>query len=99
MIATRKLTTMEEFQAVKRGDILAVEWHRDSYKGTKRTRFATYEVRENHFQDGKYDNNEIILQTKNNVYFNFELFCHPEKGCSNAKSVVLIHQEPDKETV
>jgi hypothetical protein len=93
LITTKMLETVEDFQAVKKGDILAVEYHRDSYKGNKRTRFATYEVAENHYNDGKYNNNEIILQIKNNVYFNFGLFCGIEEGCSNAKSVTLIKQD------
>ena len=93
MITTKMLETIEDFQAVKKGDTLAVEWHRDSYKGNKRTRFATYEVAENHYNDGKYNKNEIILQIKNNVYFNFALFCGTEDGYSNAKSVMLIKQE------
>jgi len=90
MITTKMLTCISDFQAVKKGDILAVEWHRDSYKGNKRTRFATYEVVENHYNDGEYNSNEIILQKKNNVYFNFALFCGTEEGCSNAKNVMLI---------
>lgn len=93
MITTKMLETVEDFQAVKKGDILAVEWHRDSHKGDKRTRFAAYEVVENHYNDGKHNNNEIILQIKNNVYFNFALFCGIVDGRSNAKSVMLIKQE------
>jgi len=90
MVITKKLKTTSDFEQIKKGDILAVEWHRDSYIGNKRTRFAVYTVYENHNNDGKYDKEEIILQLKNNVYFNYKLFLDPTMGSSNAKSVVLI---------
>lgn len=88
MINTKQLTKLEDFQSLKKGDLVAVEWHRDNYVGDKRTRFAPYFVVEN-----KERTTEIILQKKNNVYFNYSMFLFPEKeGQSNCKSIVLIEQ-------
>ena len=85
MINFKYLLTLEDFKALKVGDNLAVEWHCDSYIGDQRTRFACYRVVEIHDW-----NAEIILQKKNNVYFNYELFLGIRAGCSNVKSVAII---------
>lgn len=90
MIATKLLTKVEEFKNIKSGDILVVEWKLDSYKEDKRTRFASYEVYKNLTENG-YP--EIVLQKKNNVYFNYNLFCRVEEGCSNAERVMLVFKE------
>lgn len=90
-IITENLNKKSQFEAIKKGDILVVEWHRDSYKNNARTRFASYHVYDNH-TNNKYQKPEIILQKKNNVYFNYKLFLDPSKGHSNAKSVTLIKQ-------
>ncbi len=84
-IKTKQLCTLEDFKSVKEGDWLAVEWKLDSYIGNKRTRFAVYQVIE-----VKERLAEIILQRKNNVYFNYLLFLDLMEGCSNAKRVTLI---------
>jgi hypothetical protein len=91
MITTKMLNCIKDFESVKKGDILAVEWNRDSFKGNKKTRFACYEVFENHHNDGVYNRSEIILQKQNNVYFNFEMFCS-DNG-SNAKTVMQVKSE------
>lgn len=92
MITTKKLTSIDDFKGINKGDTLAVQWKLDTRKGKKRTRFAAYEV---------YDNltvsrglPEIVLQKSYNVYFNYEMFLNGE---SNAKDVVLIYvQSEDK---
>lgn len=85
MITTKELKTLADFEAVKRGDFLAVEWHRDSYIGNDRTRFAVYQVAEVHKWTG-----EIILQKEHNVYFNYRLILGIKDGQSNAKSVTFV---------
>ena len=86
MIRTRFITTEKDFKDLKKGDIVAVEWKRDSYVGNKKTRFATYTIYENRDSE-----KEIILQFKNNVYFNYSMFLEPQKhGISNCKSVMLL---------
>tara|TARA_R110000782_G_scaffold15939_2_gene46090 strand:- start:1283 stop:1552 length:270 start_codon:yes stop_codon:yes gene_type:complete len=89
MIHTTRLEYLEQFQELKKGDMVACEWKLDSYKDNKRTRFATYTIVEN-----KERTTEIILQTKNNIYFNYSMFLFPEKdGGSNLKSITLIECE------
>ena len=85
MIQVKDIETLEDFQRLKKGDLVAVEWKRDMYFGNKEKRFGTYEVFEN-----KERTTEIILQTKNNVYFNYSMFLNPEIGTSNLKSIVLL---------
>ncbi len=86
MIRTRFITDLKDFQELKKGDLVAVEWKRDNYIIDKRTRFAVYKIVEN-----KERTTEIILQTKNNVYFNYSMFLEPEKdGISNCKSIMLL---------
>mgnify|MGYP003402917716 FL=1 len=85
MIQVKDIETLEDFQRLKKGDLVAVEWKRDMYFGNKEKRFGTYEVVEN-----KERTTEIILQTKNNVYFNYSMFLNPEIGISNLKSIVLL---------
>lgn len=84
---TKKLKIYRDFAEVEKGDFLAVKWKRDSYINNKRTRFAVYQVYEN-----KKRTEEIILQRKNNVYFNYKLFCNPALGISNAEEVLLIKE-------
>lgn len=84
-MTTKILKTLEDFQALKKGDVLVCKFHRDTYKLAKRTRFASYEV-----QDNKLHQKEIILQKQNNVYFNYECFL---MGDSNLISAMLVQAE------
>ncbi|SEC45345.1 hypothetical protein SAMN04489761_3035 [Tenacibaculum sp. MAR_2009_124] len=89
MIQGETINTLEQFESLKEGDLVVCEFHRDTYKGNNRTRFAAYEIHEN-----KASCNEIILQKKNNVYFNYFMFLAPEKhGSSNLKSLTRITQK------
>jgi hypothetical protein len=94
MIMIKELRTLEDFLNVKKGDFLAVEWKLDSYIGNKRTRFAVYEVYDVHHDH----NGEIILQKKNNVYFNYKLILGITEGCSQAKTVCIITSDPDSKS-
>lgn len=85
MIQVKDIETLEDFQRLKKGDLVAVEWKRDMYFGNKEKRFGTYDVVEN-----KERTTEIILQVKSNVYFNYSMFLNPEIGISNLKSIVLL---------
>lgn len=89
MIQIKKLEAFEDFKAIKEGDILACEWHRDVYEGPKgiRKRFGVYTVYLN-----KHFHSEIILHKKDNTYFNYAMFVDPNE-CSNLKSCVLISQQ------
>lgn len=88
MIITKELKTVSDFKSLKKGDLVACEWHRDQYEGKGGIRFNTYIVFEN-----KEHTSEIILNRKFNIYFNYDMFLFPEKdGSSNLKSIVLIQQ-------
>lgn len=76
------IENVSDFENLKKGDIVVCEFHRDNYKGNKRTRFNTYEIVEN-----KKRTHEIILQHKNNVYFNYMMYLN---GASNLKDIALI---------
>ena len=79
---TKELTTLEDFLSIKKWDFLACEFHRNIpfYDN----RFRVFEVYEN-----KSRTDEIILEKKNNIYFNFKMFLNWE---SNLKSAILITQ-------
>ena len=87
MIKTKELGTLQDFENLKKGDLVAVEWRRDVQKTkTKRTRFATYEIAANLARQA-----EIILQKPMNVYFNYLMFLQPEiHGVSNVRAITLI---------
>jgi hypothetical protein len=87
MIITKELTTLEDFQNLKKGDQVACEFHRDVHDFPKKSfRFKVFEIVEN-----KARTTEIILQTKNNLYFNYGMFIDPSDGASNLKSAVLLN--------
>lgn len=89
MIVAKELKTLPDFESLKKGDVVAVEWRRDvrtNKRNTKRTRFATYEI-----ADNLSDQTEIILEKKMNVYFNYSMFLDPEtQGVSNVRSITLL---------
>ncbi len=83
MITTTELTNLSQFQELKKGDLIAVQWHRDVSKNKRlRTRFEAYKIVEN-----KEGYEEIILQKSMNVYFNYSMFLD---GQSNVKAITLI---------
>ena len=85
MIRTRFITDLKDFQELKKGDLVAIEWKRDNYIKDKRTRFAVYTIVKNQERT-----TEIILQTKNNVYFNYSMFLDSKIGTSNLKTIMLL---------
>lgn len=85
MIQSKELKTREDFINLKKGDVLACEFHRDVHDYPKKYRFKVFTVVEN-----KESHSEIILQTKNNIYFNWKLFLKEVEGESNLKSAVLL---------
>lgn len=77
------IENLSDFENLKKGDMVVCEFFRDTYKGNKKTRFATYDIVEN-----KKDTTEIILQRKNNVYFNYMMYLNGHKG--NLKDIAII---------
>ena len=89
MIHTKELKTIEDFELLKKGDSLACEFHRDVHDYPRKSfRFKVFEIVE-----VKTRTKEIILQTKNNLYFNYGMFVDPSDGSSNLKSATLIINE------
>jgi len=84
MIQTKNIETLDDFKRLKINDCVICEFKRDSYVGNKKTRFGTYQI-----YAVKHDQNEIILQLKNNVYFNYKMFLSPTE-VSNLKSIMLV---------
>lgn len=89
MIVTKQLKDLVDFESLKKGDVVAVEWRRDvptNKRGTKKTRFSSYEI-----VDNLTSQTEIILQKSMNIYFNYMMFLDPEnQGWSNVRSITLI---------
>lgn len=89
MIKTKELKTIEDFESLKKGDVLACEFHRDVHENLGKTfRFKVFEIAEN-----KARTKEIILQKNNNIYFNYEMYLNPSIGFSNLKSAMLLISE------
>lgn len=66
-IEVKELKTTEDFVNLKKGDFVACAFYRNiPFYGT---RFRTFEIHEN-----KEQHKEIILERKNNIYFNYEMF-------------------------
>ena len=86
MITTKKLETLQDFQNLKKGDLVACEFHRDVHDYPKKSfRFKVFEIAE-----AKHRTSEIIVQKKNNLYFNYAMFIDSSDGASNLKSAILI---------
>lgn len=86
MILTKELNTLEDFESLQKGDIIACEFHRDVHDHPRRSfRFKVFEIVE-----VKTRTKEIILQSKNNLYFNYGMFIDPSDGASNLKSAIRL---------
>lgn len=90
MILTKTLTQYSDFEALKDGDCVACTFHHDVHlRGGKRIRFGVFTIVRN-----KKEATEIILESKNNIYFNYRMYCFPkEHGYSNLKDCVLLKPE------
>lgn len=82
---SKKLETVEDFENLKKGDLVACEFHRDIHDYPKKYRFNVFPI-----VKVKIDTNEVILQTKNNVYFNYKMFVNGE---SNLLSATLLQAD------
>ena len=87
MIQSKELKTVADFEGLQKGDTVACEFHRDMHDHPRGSfRFKVFEIVE-----VKTRTKEIILQTKNNLYFNYGMFIDPSDGESNLKSAVLLN--------
>ena len=83
MINSKHLQTIENFENLKKGDYVACEFFRDVHDYPKQYRFKVFQV-----VKVKSDDKEVIWQTKNNIYSNYQMFVNGE---GNLKSAILIH--------
>jgi len=83
----KKLETIADFEALKKGDTVACEFHSNIHDYPKTYRFNVFKI-----VSIKPAQKEVILQTKNNIYFNYEMFLN---ASSNLKEIVLITPEND----
>lgn len=79
MIAFKELKTIEDFESLKKGDQVACEFKRDVNDYPKKYRFNIFKI-----YDVKTNTTEIILQKKNNLYFNYLMFINGESNLSMA---------------
>lgn len=86
MINVKPLTKIEDFESLKPGDFVACEFHRDIHDYPKTYRFKVFPI-----VKVRTDTKEVILQTKNNIYFNYKMFIDDSDGGSNLKNAILIH--------
>jgi len=89
MIVTKELKTLEDFEALKKGDTIACEFKRNVHDDKKTYRFKVFEI-----YDVLPRTKEIVLQKKNNIYFNYGMFIDPSDGASNLESAILIGASP-----
>lgn len=87
MIECKELKTAEDFESLEKGDFVACEFHRDIHDHPKKYRFRVFQI-----VKVKTDDKEVILQTKNNIYFNYKMFVDGDSN-SNLKSAVLIKNQ------
>jgi len=85
MILEKSLKTIEDFEGLQKGDFVACEFHRDVSDYPKKYRFKVFPI-----VKVRTDTKEVILQTKNNIYFNYQMFIDGE---SNLKDAVLIYSK------
>jgi len=79
----KEIKTLEDFQQLKVGDVIACEFHRDVHQGiNKRLRFGAFTIE-------LIQGTEIIFNRKWNNYFNYALFLDPKES-SNLKECYLI---------
>jgi len=83
MITTKELKTVADFESLQKGDFVVCEFHRDVHDFPKKYRFKVFPI-----VKVRTDTKEVILQTKNNIYFNYLMFIDGE---SNLKSCMLIN--------
>lgn len=79
MVILKEFKTIEDFDCLQKGDFVACEFNRLVHDYPKQPYskgiFQVYEVKKN--------TKEVILQKKNNIYFNYEMYLEGTSNCSN----------------
>ncbi len=88
MIAVTNLEKVEQFENLKPGDFLACEFYRNIHDYPKQYRFKVFPI-----VKVRTDTKEVILQTKNNIYFNYQMFVDGESNLQSAKLISCVEYE------
>ncbi|MFB5761050.1 hypothetical protein [Paenibacillus medicaginis] len=87
-----KLNRQEQFDALKKGDLVIVKWHprssehRLAERRKKIAADAPYYI--GHYRMVEVNrNNEIILQVRDNVYFNIQMYLDGESTAAEAYTI------------
>jgi hypothetical protein len=78
-MTTKILKTIDDFENLKNGDFVACEFKRDIHDYPKKYRFNIFKI-----VKVRTETKEVILQTKNNIYFNYQMFVDGESNLLNA---------------
>lgn len=81
----KNLKTIQDFENLKKGDWVACEFKLNIHDYPKTYRFKVFQI-----VKVRTDTKEVILQTKNNIYFNYKMFVDGE---SNLLSAMLLEAE------
>lgn len=86
MITFKELITEQDFESLKTGDFVACEFHRNIHDYPKTYRFNVFKI-----HSVKKESKEVILQKKNNIYFNYGMFEH--KSSIVKKAILISHYQ------
>lgn len=78
----KKLENLQDFEELKKWDSVLCSFQRDVWIDKRKRRFWYFEI----FENKEYCK-EIILEKKDNIYFNYEMFLNWE---SNLIEIYLI---------
>lgn len=82
MLNLRLLTKREEFEELKKKQLIIVKWKENAEEFKRGNGVREYRVVE------IFKGNEIICQKRNNVYFNFEMYLRNESTALEVYKVV-----------
>lgn len=95
MLKLKRLSTLEEFEKLKKNDLIIVVWKENTKDGRNKPvdTITTFNIYEN-----KKNQQEIICTLKNNLYFNYFLYCFPGvDGYSRAKDIYVLEEQEEAE--
>jgi len=82
MILYKQLKTIEAFESLKHGDIVAVQFKNNMSNGSCPKKYQHFNVF--HIAFIKKDTEEVILNRKENIYFNYRMYVEGRSNCIEA---------------
>jgi hypothetical protein len=94
MILHKRLNTEKDFEQLKPGDIVAVEFQRNMHGGMPEEyqRFNVF-----HIAFVKLHDHEVILKVEGNIYFNYKMYLEGTSVCKNAELITVDDEYKIKE--